>query len=109
MVRTSPTHRIKLAASSWHRILHAWLYVPCGILIILLACFGVDSLIGLSSVSFPASVACMIVLFVALVVSELALGDKKSKKIVSLVEIPVIESLIPLNPSAYPPNREPLP
>lgn len=56
---------------------------------ILLFCFGVDSLIGLSSVSFPASVACMIILFFALILSDVLLGNKKTKAIVGVVDIPV--------------------
>ncbi|KAF2805746.1 uncharacterized protein BDZ99DRAFT_424137 [Mytilinidion resinicola] len=66
----------------------AWIYVPISILIILLACFGVESLIGLSSVSFPASVACMIILFFALIICESLFGDRKTKRVVNLVEIP---------------------
>lgn len=74
--------------SSWQRMLTAWVYVPSGILIILLACFGVESLIGLSSVSFPASVACMVLLFVALICCESWLGDRKARKVVYLLDIP---------------------
>ena len=56
---------------------------------ILLACFGVDSLIGLSSVSFPASVACMVALFVILIGAEALLGERKTKRLVALVDTPV--------------------
>lgn len=80
----------KVAKSSWQRILMAWIYVPFGVTCILAICFGVDSLIGLSSVSFPASVACMIGLFVLLIICQGALGDRKTKRIVALVDIPVI-------------------
>ena len=73
----------------WRRSLTAWFYVPIGILCVLLACWGVDSLIGLSSVSFPASVALLIILFFALNVCEATLGDRKTKKLVRLVDIPV--------------------
>ncbi|RAL59552.1 hypothetical protein DID88_006546 [Monilinia fructigena] len=56
-----------VARSSWRRNLKAWVQVPFGIVLILLACFGINALIGLSSVSFPASVACLILLTRALV------------------------------------------
>lgn len=48
-----------------------------------------DSLIGLSSVSFPASVALLIVLFFALVVCETILGDRRTKKLVHVIDVPV--------------------
>jgi hypothetical protein len=72
----------------------AWLYVPLGVTCILAVCFGVHSLISLSSVSFPASVACMIGLFLILVLLQGILGDRKTKQIVSLIEIPVSVSMI---------------
>lgn len=78
-------------------MLTTWLYVPFGVMLILLACFGVNSLIELSSVSFPASVACMIALFFALIASEALLGDKRTKKAVNLLDIPVTHQLNLLN------------
>ena len=74
---------------AWRRTLVAWIYVPIGILCVLLACWGVDSLIGLSSVSFPASVALLIVLFFALILCESILGNQRTKKIVRVIDIPV--------------------
>ena len=67
----------------------AWIYVPIGILSVLVACWGVDSLIGLSSVSFPASVALLVVLFFALILCESILGNQRTKKIVQVIDIPV--------------------
>lgn len=67
----------------------SWVYVPIGILLMLLACFGVDCLIGLSSVSFPASVASMIVLFFFLVLCDSLIGERRTRQIVSLIDIPV--------------------
>ncbi|KAH0379490.1 hypothetical protein KCU92_g8158, partial [Aureobasidium melanogenum] len=77
-----------VAKSSWERAVTAWLYVPLGVTCILAVCFGVHSLISLSSVSFPASVACMIGLFVILVLLQGILGDRQTKRIVNLIEIP---------------------
>ncbi|KAL3425018.1 Plastidal glycolate/glycerate translocator 1, chloroplastic [Phlyctema vagabunda] len=73
---------------SWRRNITAWLSVPCGIVMILLACFGVDSLIGLSSVSFPASVACMILLFFALIISDVVVGARRTNALVKIIDIP---------------------
>lgn len=63
--------------------------MPFGLMVILAFTFGIDSLIGLSSVSFPASVACMVILFFALIALDLVLGDKKTKQIVGIIDIPV--------------------
>jgi hypothetical protein len=63
--------------------------VPAGVLVILLACFGVNSLIGLSSVSFPASVACLIVLFLVLILLDMIFGDRKIRALVNVIDVPV--------------------
>ncbi|KAI1441733.1 LrgB-like family-domain-containing protein [Annulohypoxylon stygium] len=73
---------------SKHNIIQAWLYVPFGIILMLLACFGVKKLFGLGSVTFPSSVACLIILFLALLLSEQVLGEHRTKRIVSIIEIP---------------------
>ncbi|KAH6712067.1 LrgB-like family-domain-containing protein, partial [Leptodontidium sp. MPI-SDFR-AT-0119] len=82
---------------TWSRNLTAWLYVPIGIVIILLACFGVDSLIGISSVSFPASVACLILLFLGLVLCDLVIGDRETRAVVKVIDIPAGFALRYLN------------
>ncbi|TVY80701.1 Plastidal glycolate/glycerate translocator 1-like chloroplastic protein [Lachnellula suecica] len=80
---------LKLVARlSWKRNVTAWLYVPVGVLVILLACFGFDSLIGLSSVSFPASVALLVVLFFGLMICDWILGDRKTRALVNVIDIP---------------------
>lgn len=55
----------------------------------LLACFGVNRLFGLGSVPFPSSVACLIILFAALLLSEQLLGEHRTKRVVATIEIPV--------------------
>lgn len=67
----------------------AWLYVPIGITIILLMCFAVDSLIALSKISFPASMAVLIILFGALLLCEIILGGTRTRQIVNVIEVPV--------------------
>ncbi|KAL9101038.1 MAG: hypothetical protein Q9163_003653 [Psora crenata] len=66
----------------------AWIYVPIGCLCILMCCWGVDNLIGLSSVSFPASVALLIILFPVLVLSQNVIGEAKTKTIIKIINIP---------------------
>jgi hypothetical protein len=61
---------------------------------ILLACFGVNSLIGLSSVTFPASVALLVVLFFTLVLIDVFIGDRKTKALVSAIDVPVCPTQI---------------
>ena len=39
--------------------------------------------------SFPASVALLILLFFALILSQSLLGDKKTKSIVQIIDVPV--------------------
>lgn len=75
--------------SVWRRTLVAWIYAPIGVFCVLLACWGVDRLIRLSSVSFPASVALLVVLFLCLVLSQATLGDRRTKHILRVVDIPV--------------------
>ncbi|KAI0156081.1 LrgB-like family-domain-containing protein [Pestalotiopsis sp. NC0098] len=54
----------------------------------LAACFGVDKLLAIGNVSFPASVACLIVLFFGLLLSEQVLGEHRTRRFVGYVDIP---------------------
>ncbi|KAI1773082.1 LrgB-like family-domain-containing protein [Hypoxylon cercidicola] len=69
-------------------IIQSWLYVPFGILLMLLACFGISKLFALGSVAFPASVACLVILFLALLLSEQVLGEHRTRRIVAVIEVP---------------------
>ncbi|OTB00604.1 hypothetical protein M426DRAFT_234106 [Hypoxylon sp. CI-4A] len=69
-------------------IIQSWLSVPFGIVLILLACFGVKKLFGIGSVAFPSSVACLVILFLALLLSEQVFGEHRTKRIVSVIEVP---------------------
>lgn len=55
----------------------------------LAACFGVDKLLAIGNVSFPASVACLIVLFFGLLLSEQVFGEHRTRRFVGYVDIPV--------------------
>ncbi|KAF2011110.1 hypothetical protein BU24DRAFT_399295 [Aaosphaeria arxii CBS 175.79] len=75
-----------VGSSSWRRMLHAWIIVPFGVFSIMMAIFGVERLISLTGVPFPASVACMVLLFFGLILSDLILGDKRTKRFIRLIE-----------------------
>ncbi|KAI0129089.1 LrgB-like family-domain-containing protein [Xylariales sp. AK1849] len=77
-----------VAQSSWQQSIQSWLIVSTGILVILAACFGVDKLLELGSVSFPSSVACLVILFLALLLSELVLGEHRTRRLVAYIDIP---------------------
>ncbi|KAF6828690.1 hypothetical protein CPLU01_08352 [Colletotrichum plurivorum] len=85
---------IKLAAiQSAPKLLTSWLYVPIGIFTMLAVCFGVSVAFRAAGVSFPASVACLILLFFALLLSEAVLGGHKTKAIVAVIDVPAGWSL----------------
>lgn len=39
--------------------------------------------------SFPASVACLIVLFLGLIILDMIIGDRKTRAVVSVIDVPV--------------------
>ncbi|TDZ14002.1 Plastidal glycolate/glycerate translocator 1 [Colletotrichum spinosum] len=85
---------VRLAAiQSAPKLLNSWLYVPSGIMVILAACFGVSVIFQTAGVSFPASVACLILLFFGLLLSELVLGNHKTRAIVAVIDVPAGWSL----------------
>lgn len=63
--------------------------MPLGITVTLAACFGVDTIFWKFGVSFPASVACLILLFFALILCEWLLGSHRTKKLVNVIDISV--------------------
>ncbi|KAH8888531.1 hypothetical protein GQ53DRAFT_724535 [Thozetella sp. PMI_491] len=79
--------------ASGDSLLRAWLRVPFGLMLFLVACFGVDVLFKHVGLSFPASVACLIILFLALLLSEWLLGNNRTRKVVSAIDVPAGWSL----------------
>lgn len=55
----------------------------------LAVCYGVDRLFQIGNVAFPASVACLVVLFLALLLSEQVLGEHRTRRLVAYIEVPV--------------------
>ncbi|KAG9251153.1 LrgB-like family-domain-containing protein [Emericellopsis atlantica] len=76
------------AQSSARHVVHSWIYVPVGLALMLLTCFGVDSFLRHVNVTFPASVACLVLLFVALLICEAVLGSHRTRKLVALLDVP---------------------
>lgn len=75
--------------SSRGKLLRDWVFVPLGIFAILGACYGVDALFRRVSVSFPASVACLALLFVGLLLCEAVLGTHVTRRAVGVISVPV--------------------
>lgn len=71
------------------KLFRSWVLVPSGILVILVACFGVDTFFKHFGVSFPASVACMLLLFAGLWTCELVAGSHRTRDIVAAIDVPV--------------------
>ncbi|KAK7419569.1 hypothetical protein QQZ08_010819 [Neonectria magnoliae] len=83
----APRAVMMAAVSSRDKILRAWLYVPCGLMVALVACFGIDSLFRKVDVAFPASVACLVLLFLALLASESLLGSHRTRKLIATIDV----------------------
>ncbi|KAJ4421913.1 hypothetical protein N0V82_003410 [Gnomoniopsis sp. IMI 355080] len=79
--------------NSRDKLLRSWILVPSGILVILVACFGVDTFFKHFGVSFPASVACMLLLFAGLWICELVAGSHRTRQIVAAIDVPAGWSL----------------
>ncbi|KKY32746.1 hypothetical protein UCDDA912_g07282 [Diaporthe ampelina] len=93
-ITTDTLTAAKLALwNSREKTLRSWILVPTGILVILVACFGVDTLFKHVSVSFPASVACMLLLFAGLWLSELVIGAHRTRRAVAIIDVPAGWSL----------------
>ncbi|KAK9441748.1 hypothetical protein VB005_06390 [Metarhizium brunneum] len=79
--------------SSRGKLLRDWVFVPLGIFAILGVCYGVDALFRRVSVSFPASVACLALLFVGLLLCEALLGTHVTRRAVGVISVPADWSL----------------
>ncbi|KAI5467972.1 LrgB-like family-domain-containing protein [Mariannaea sp. PMI_226] len=80
---------VQMAAKSMRgKLVRQWVYVPCGVMVALVACFGIDSLFRKLNVAFPASVACLVLLFLGLIATEAVLGNHRTKKLVAVIDVP---------------------
>lgn len=81
----------------WNTIIRPWILVPLGLIIMLYCIVGMDSLIGLGTVDFPASVACLLILFFLLVVSDCLLPQRHMKTLLSVLKVPTDFALRTMN------------
>jgi hypothetical protein len=58
-------------------------------MVALVVCFGIDSLFKKLNVSFPASVACLVLLFLGLIAIEAMLGNHRTRKLIAVIDVPV--------------------
>lgn len=85
----------KAIRNTGEKLLRAWILVPSGILVILVACFGADTFFKHFGVSFPASVACMLLLFSGLCLCDLVIGGSRTKHAVAIIDVPVSQKTNP--------------
>ncbi|KAH7146384.1 LrgB-like family-domain-containing protein [Dactylonectria macrodidyma] len=79
---------IKIAVvSSRDKLVRQWIYVPFGLMVTLVFCFGLDTVFRKVDVAFPASVACLVLLFLALLASESALGSHRTRKLIAVIDV----------------------
>ncbi|KAL5627818.1 hypothetical protein BROUX41_002566 [Berkeleyomyces rouxiae] len=83
----------KVYAAYKRKLVTYFVLIPTGIFAILAACFGVDVFFNHVHVSFPASVACLLLLFAALVGTEQVLGAHRMRKLVGWIDVPAGWSL----------------
>lgn len=82
-----PAHKI-MASPLWDTLIRPWILVPISIVFMLYCIVGMDSLIGLGTVDFPASVACLLILFFLLVVCDWLLPPTRMGNLLSVLKIP---------------------
>ncbi|CAK7219673.1 hypothetical protein SBRCBS47491_003926 [Sporothrix bragantina] len=73
--------------SDWRRIVRCFVYLPIGMFAILAACYGVRQLLNMGNVAFPASVACLVLLFLGLLLCEAIVGQRKTKALVRIINV----------------------
>lgn len=82
-----PAYNI-IASPLWDTLIRPWILVPISIVFMLYCIVGMDSLIGLGTVDFPASVACLLILFFLLVVCDWLLPPTRMGTLLSVLKIP---------------------
>ncbi|KAF8251382.1 hypothetical protein K440DRAFT_647682 [Wilcoxina mikolae CBS 423.85] len=82
---------------SWPRLIRSWIHVPIGTVLAMLALWGIDSVIRLTGISFPASVAGMLLLFAGLLGLEAVLGERRVKGLVRVIDVPASFALKYIN------------
>ncbi|KAK9332730.1 LrgB-like family-domain-containing protein [Lipomyces starkeyi] len=75
------------------RLFRSFILVPVGIIFVLLALYGVHRAISLTPVNFPASVICMILLFLVLILLDITIGSRRAAAFSRIIDVPLGFSL----------------
>ncbi|KAK9369618.1 LrgB-like family-domain-containing protein [Lipomyces kononenkoae] len=75
------------------RLFRSFVLVPIGIICVLLALYGVTRAISLTPVNFPASVICMIILFLILILLDVTIGSRRTATFSKIIDVPLGFSL----------------
>lgn len=86
-----------IASPWWDTIFRPWILVPLGLVFMLYCIVGMDSLIGLGTVDFPASVACLLILFFLLLVCDWLLPPKHMSNLLRVLKVPTGFALRTMN------------
>ncbi|KAK9325964.1 LrgB-like family-domain-containing protein [Lipomyces orientalis] len=81
------------ARNNFDRLFRSFILVPVGIIVVLLALYGVHSAISLTPVNFPASVICMILLFLILILLDAIIGSRRTATFSKIIDVPLGFSL----------------
>ncbi|RSL93462.1 hypothetical protein CEP52_013216 [Fusarium oligoseptatum] len=83
-------HALKLALlSSRTKLLNSLILIPLGIVLILAFCSGINILLQKIGLSFPASVAGLILTLVTLLLLEVVIGSARTRKVVNVLDVPM--------------------
>ncbi|KAH3687638.1 hypothetical protein WICPIJ_001377 [Wickerhamomyces pijperi] len=69
-------------------IIDKYIFIPIGLLITLGTLYGVNEIILLTKINFPASVTCMLILYLILVLFAKLFGEKRLQPILNVINIP---------------------
>lgn len=69
-------------------ILHSYIYTPIGCILVLMILYGINKIIEVIGIQFPASVCLMLINFGFLLCCSQILGKKKTSSIVKIIEFP---------------------
>ncbi|KAK9447039.1 LrgB-like family-domain-containing protein [Limtongia smithiae] len=72
-----------------NRLFRSFVLVPAGTFLMLLFLYGIHAAISLTPVNFPASVICMILLFLFLLLVDITLGSRRAAALTRIIDVPL--------------------
>ncbi|KAK9459986.1 LrgB-like family-domain-containing protein [Lipomyces oligophaga] len=72
-----------------YRLFRSYVLVPVGVIIVLLYLYAIHQVIALTPVNFPASVICMLLLFIFLLFLDLTIGSRKTASFSRIIDVPL--------------------